>query len=88
MPGCFTSSHRHAMIDIMTSKQAGQATVEYIFVLAFAIILGFNILNKYTDFFRDALGGLNHVLSTHLNIGVCKRECWINSYANSFSDGG
>lgn len=66
----------------------GQATVEYIFILAFAVILGFNIINKYTDFFSESMGSVSHVLSTHLTIGVCDGECWTSSYDNAYSGGG
>jgi hypothetical protein len=73
----------------MKSKSCGQATVEYIFVLAFAIIFGFNILNRFTDFFRDSMGGVGHALSTNLTIGVCNNECWVGTdqYANGFTGG-
>jgi hypothetical protein len=66
-------------------KELGQATVEYIFILAFAILLGFNIIDKYTDFFSDTMGNVSHVLSTHLTVGVCQRECWVKGYENSFT---
>lgn len=78
----------HGSMKSMKSKSLGQTTVEYIFVLAFAIILGFNIVNKYTEFFRDAMGSLSHVLSSHLVIGVCNKECWTKGYANSYTGGG
>lgn len=72
----------------MRTRSHGQATVEYIFILAFAVILGFNIISKYTDFFRDAMGGVSHVLSTHLTVGVCKQECWFDGYENSYQGSG
>jgi hypothetical protein len=72
----------------MQAHNCGQATVEYIFILAFAVILGFNIINKYTDFFSESMGGVSHVLSTHLTVGVCEAECWSSSYDNSFSGSG
>lgn len=72
----------------MKSFRCGQATVEYIFILAFAVILGFNIINKFTDFFKDSMGGVSHVLSTHLTIGVCQAECWYSGYGNSYTGGG
>lgn len=62
----------------------GQATVEYIFILAFAVIFGFNVIAKYTDFFRDTMGGVSHVLSRNLTIGVCPKECWSRGYLNGF----
>ncbi|MCM2349522.1 MAG: hypothetical protein NDI69_05835 [Bacteriovoracaceae bacterium] len=67
--------------------RCGQATVEYIFILAFAIIFGFNIINSFTGFFSNSLGGVSHVLSTHLTIGVCPKECWYQGYDNSFQGG-
>jgi hypothetical protein len=63
---------------------SGQATVEYIFILAFAVIFGVTVLNKYTEFFRDIMGGVSHVLSTHLIVGTCPTECWFSGYENSF----
>ncbi|MFP5386468.1 MAG: hypothetical protein ACLGHN_10340 [Bacteriovoracia bacterium] len=69
-------------------SSCGQATVEYIFILAFAVILGFNIINKYTTFFSESMGGVSHVLSTHLTIGVCPVECWFDGYHNSYKGTG
>jgi len=68
----------------MNINRCGQATVEYIFILAFAIILGFNIVGKFTDFFKDSMGGVSHVLSTHLTVGVCAQDCWFQGYTNSY----
>lgn len=68
----------------MKQKESGQATVEYIFILAFAVILGFNIITKYTDFFRNTMGGVSHVLSGNLIVGICPKECWYPIYYNSY----
>lgn len=78
----------HGSILAMKLSVRGQATVEYIFILAFAVILGFNIINAYTDFFKNSMGGVSHVLSTHLTVGVCQKDCWFNGYQNSFQGGG
>jgi hypothetical protein len=67
-----------------TYRVCGQATVEYIFILAFAIIFGFNVISKYTDFFSDSMGSISHVLSTHVTIGVCPQNCWFDGYDNSY----
>ena len=72
----------------MKTNSCGQATVEYIFILAFAVILGFNVVDRFTNFFKDSMGGVSHVLSTHLTVGVCKTECWYNSYYNQHNGGG
>jgi hypothetical protein len=68
----------------MRSCSRGQATVEYIFILAFAAILALNIANKFTGFFSQQMGGIGHVLSTHLTVGICKSECWFAGYVNSY----
>lgn len=72
----------------MKRHNCGQATVEYIFILAFAVILGFNIINKFTGFFHDSMGNVSHVLSTNLTIGICAQNCWLDGYYNSFTGGG
>jgi len=72
----------------MTAAQnVGQATVEYIFILAFAVFLGFKATNAFTGFFRDSVGGIGHTLSTNLTIGVCEQDCWFRGYENSFVSG-
>jgi hypothetical protein len=68
----------------MKSSQLGQATVEYIFILAFALILGFKISNKFTNFFRDSMGNVGHVLSMNLTVGVCPRSCFFSGYVNGY----
>jgi hypothetical protein len=62
----------------------GQATVEYIFILAIAIMLGLQITGKFANFFRDQLGKVGHVLSTHLVVGVCKDNCFFGGYKNGY----
>lgn len=66
------------------SKRRGQATVEYIFILAFAIFLGLKATDKFTDFFRDSMGNVGHVLSSNLTVGVCPRDCFFDGYYNGF----
>jgi len=66
-------------------KKDGQATVEYIFILAFAIFLGSNFILKYSEFFSDSMGSVSHVLSSHLIVGVCPSECWFGGYENSYT---
>jgi len=66
----------------MKSNYLGQATVEYIFILAFALILGLKISNIFTDFFRKSMGNIGHVLSTNVTVGVCPQECYFAGYVN------
>lgn len=67
-------------------KSFGQATVEYVFVLAVAAALGFEVTRRFTGFFQDQLGRVGHVLSSHLVIGVCPSECYFKGYVNGFQD--
>ena len=68
----------------MKFNELGQATVEYIFILAFALILGFKISNMFTNFFRDSMGNVGHVLSMNLTVGVCPRSCFFSGYVNGY----
>ncbi len=65
-------------------KECGQATVEYIFILAFAVILAFKVTNLFTGFFRDSMGNVAHVLSTHLMVGICPKDCFYSGYYNGY----
>lgn len=60
----------------------GQALVEYIFVLLFAIMLGIKTIGLFSDFFRDSLGNLSHVLTLNLTIGICEQDCFYSGYKN------
>jgi hypothetical protein len=60
----------------------GQATVEYILILFVAISLSSAIVRKFADFFRDQMGSVGHVLSTHLVIGACPDNCFYGQYKN------
>jgi hypothetical protein len=65
-------------------KTGGQATVEYIFILAFAFFLGIKVTNQFKNFFRDEMGKIGHVLSTHLMVGVCPTNCFFDGYKNGY----
>ena len=70
---------------MMLYQHRGQATVEYIFILAFAFLLGSSITNLFTDFFRDSMGKVGHSLSTNLTIGICERDCFYTGYKNRYN---
>lgn len=72
---------------MMALKDCGQATVEYIFILAFALLLGFNLTKRFTNFFTNSMGGVGHVLSTHLTVGACSKQCWFDGYDNRYTGG-
>ena len=67
-------------------KNCGQATVEYIFILAFAVLLGFKIVGPdglFPKFFQKTMGRVGSVLSSHLTVGVCSSNCFFESYSNT-----
>lgn len=65
-------------------KDGGQATVEYIFILLFAFLLGKFAVTQFKNFFRDEMGKVGHVLSSHLTVGVCPTNCFFYGYKNGF----
>lgn len=72
---------------MMAFKSSGQATVEYIFILAFVIYFGLNVTKVFSNFFRDSMGSVGHALSTHLMVGVCPQNCFYTGYKNGFEGG-
>lgn len=72
------------MLSKRVRSSRGQATVEYIFILAFVLLLGFKISNLFTNFFRDTMGGVGHILSTNVTVGVCRTECFFSGYVNGY----
>lgn len=71
---------------MMILKHYGQATVEYIFILAFVIFLALNIVNRFGDFFKNSMGSVGHALSTNLIVGVCPSDCFYGGYDNSYQE--
>lgn len=63
---------------------SGQAMVEYILVLVFASFIGVNLVQSFSEFFRDSFGSLGHSLSINLNVGVCPENCFFAGYKNGF----
>jgi hypothetical protein len=68
----------------MRQLNRGQATVEYIFILCFALLLGVKITKRFTDFFRDGMGHVGHVLSSNVTVGVCLQDCFFAGYENGY----
>ncbi|MFT6630807.1 MAG: hypothetical protein ACJAS4_000749 [Bacteriovoracaceae bacterium] len=60
----------------------GQAVVEYLLLVVFLIILTSKLALSFTDFMRENLGNLGHVVSLHLTVGVCPKECFYGDYMN------
>lgn len=67
-----------------SKKGRGQATVEYIFILAFAAFIGRAALLQFRNFFQGEMGKIGHELSVHLTVGVCPQTCFFDKYKNGF----
>ena len=68
----------------MKLSNYGQATVEYIFILAFVLFLGVKVTSLFTGFFRDSMGSVGHVLSSNVTVGVCPSDCFFAGYVNGY----
>ena len=68
-----------------TVRSRGQATIEYLFVLIFLVLVSTKLIGAFTDFMRDSVGNLGHVLSMNLTTGVCKDQCFFSNYRNGYS---
>ena len=66
-------------------KAAGQATVEYLFVLVFIVGISLKIVGAFSDFMRGSVGNLGHELSVSLSSGVCETICFFPGYRNGNS---
>ena len=83
---CFTVIRKFSYhSDMKAIHRCGQATVEYIFILAFVVFLGLQVTARFTDFFRTSMGSVGHVLSTHLIIGACPEDCFTNAFRNGYN---
>jgi len=63
----------------------GQAAVEYLLLTVFLVTLSINVVGGFTDFMSGTIGGLGHVLSGNLSVGVCREECFFSGYKNGFN---
>lgn len=68
----------------LSIDQKGQALIEYLMVLVFISLIAGKMVTTFSDFFRDSLGNLGHVLTINLNVGVCKKECFFAGYKNGY----
>ena len=66
-------------------KSAGQATLEYLFVMLFIVSISVKMVGAFSDFMRDSVGNLGHVLSMNLTVGVCKDQCFYGGFKNGYN---
>lgn len=63
-------------------KSSGQAMVEYLFVMLFIIIISVRLVGSFTDFMRDSMGNLGHIMTMTLTTGMCKNMCFYSGPGN------
>ena len=73
------------MRKILKSQQ-GQATIEYVLLLVFIMLVGVKGINMFNDFVSKSFGNLAHVLSVHLTVGACKKDCWHEGHQNGYTN--
>jgi hypothetical protein len=50
--------------------------------MAFLVILGTRLVAGFTDFMRESIGNLGHVMSLNMSTGVCQKQCFYTGYQN------
>ena len=66
-------------------RSFGQATIEYLVVMIFLILVSIKLVGAFSTFMRDSMGNLGHVMTMNLTTGVCKKECFYPSYKNGYT---
>ena len=63
-------------------RSSGQAVIEYLLILILVTAIGGPLVRALGRSLGDGAGTLNSVLSSHLSVGVCKEDCFPDSYVN------
>ena len=63
-----------------TVRSFGQATIEYLFVMIFLVLVSIKLVGAFSDFMRDSVGNLGHVLTMNLTTGVCQKDGFFSNY--------
>jgi hypothetical protein len=50
--------------------------------MIFIISISIKMVGGFSDFMRDSVGNLGHVLTMNLTVGVCKEQCFFGGYRN------
>ncbi len=66
-------------------KSSGQAMVEYLFVMLFIILISVRLVGSFTDFMRDSMGNLGHVMTMTLTTGMCQSQCFFGGPGNWYA---
>jgi len=66
-------------------KSSGQAMVEYLFVMLFIVIISVRLVGAFSDFMRDSMGNLGHIMTISLTTGICNEHCFFKGTGNGYS---
>lgn len=69
------------MLKRFRSNQSGQAVIEYVFVLAFMMVILLAFVKQYSSSVGRSIQSLNYVLSHFLSTGNCERSCLMSDGA-------
>ncbi|MCB9094552.1 MAG: hypothetical protein H6621_05730 [Halobacteriovoraceae bacterium] len=61
---------------------SGQALLEYLLVVLFAVLLLGQTVNGISDSMGNVFGNLAHHLSYNLKTGICESNCFFGGYRN------
>ncbi len=57
-------------------KQSGQAVIEYVFILAFIMVMLVTFVREYSGAIGRSVQTLNYTLTQSLTTGVCQSLCF------------
>lgn len=63
-------------------NNAGQAVLEYLLLMAIAMLLLGQLVGLASDETQEKFGNIAHVLSFNLSTGTCERDCFFSGYKN------
>lgn len=67
---------------ILRDNKNGQALIEYLIIMAFIALISTTFATRVGSFFGRSIGNLAYTLSSQLNVGVCKQNCFFSGYVN------
>lgn len=67
------------MRSFVKKNQKGQAVIEYVFILAFMMVILVSFINTFSEAIGRRVQGLNYTLTHFLNTGNCSKSCLFSS---------
>lgn len=65
-------------------RQRGQALVEYMFIFLLSVTFMYKTVGLFSEYLRDSMSNLGHVMSLNMMTGVCPEDCWFDGYQNTY----